>query len=253
MLRTILVEDKFANLVLLETMLQPYQEQIEIIAKAQTLKDAVQLIQKLQPDLVFLDIHLPDGDGFEVLNQTAEQTFEVVFTTAFSKYTLKAFDVAAVHYLLKPIDEQALGKAVSRCLQNQKKKQLTTESKLLTPSIHSEKKIKKIIIPSHTEMVLINLEEVLYLEANRSYTQFYLKNGHSCISSKPIGVYEKQLRSTFFSRIHDKYIVNLECVTSYLKGRGGEVILSGHHSLQVSTRRKAQFIKELSDFISATE
>lgn len=251
MLRTILVEDKFANLVLLETMLQPYQEQIEIIAKAQTLKEAVQVIQKLQPDLVFLDIHLPDGDGFGVLNQTGEQTFDVIFTTAFSEYSLKAFDVAAVHYLLKPIEEEALGKAVARCFQNQKKNQLLTTSN--TVISNTPRKIKKIIIPSHTEMILVNLEEVLYLEASRGYTQFYLKNGSSCISSKPIGVYEKQLRNTFFSRIHDKYMVNLEYVASYLKGRGGEVILSDNHSLQVSTRRKAQFIKELSDFIITTE
>ena len=256
MLRTILVEDKFANLILLEKMLEPYEEQVQIIGKAQTLKDAVRLIQELSPDLVFLDIHLPDGDGFEVLNRTSEQKFEVIFTTAYQEYSLKAFEVAAVHYLLKPIEEEALNKAIGRCIHNQKNNEKLAASETLMKVLgklqkpQEDKRIKKIMLPSHTEMVLVDVDQVLYLEASRGYTQFYMLDGQICFSSKPIGVYEKQLKSTFFSRIHDKYLVNLEYVTSYLKGRGGEVILRNKNILQVSTRRKAQFMQELSNFVS---
>ncbi|BDS13791.1 LytR/AlgR family response regulator transcription factor [Aureispira anguillae] len=243
MLRTILVEDDFHNLELLSELLIPYKKDISIVAKAQTLKEAVRLIKALNPDLIFLDVHLPDGDGFEVLNRTSDYNYEVIFTTAFSEYSLKAFDFAAKHYLLKPIDEDALDQAINRCL----KASSEESSNLLINLEH--KAIKKIMVPSLTDLSFVNLNDVLYLEADRSYTKFYLLDETTVLSSKPIGVYEKQLKGAFFSRIHDKYLVNLEHVVRYIKGRGGEVVLVNNKYLDVSTRRKAQFIQEQRFFL----
>ena len=247
MLRTVLVEDDFTNLELLEEMLIPYQGKIEIVGKAQTLKTAVPLIYEVKPDLVFLDIHLPDGDGFEVLNRTLEEGYDVVFTTAFSEYSLKAFDFAATHYLLKPIDEDALDAAISRCIKNQEKDEQLVPMQLLNQVLR--RRTKKIMVASHTKMSFVDLDTILYLEADRSYTQFYLLNGTSILSSKPIGFYEKQLKDSFFSRIHDRYLVNLEHVVQYIKGRGGEVVLVNNIHLDVSARRKVQFIKMQEDFL----
>lgn len=248
MLRTILIEDDFTNLALLEEMLAPYKSDISIVAKARTLKEAVELIHALKPDLLFLDVQLPDGDGFEVLNRTADCNYDVIFTTAFSEYSLKAFDFSATHYLLKPIDEDALEEAIQRCVQNAKKGQDEQLSAELLAGL-LKKRVKKIMVPSHTDMFFVDLDKVLYLEADRSYTKFYLVDSTTILSSKPIGIYEKQLKASFFSRIHDKYLVNLEYVVRYIKGRGGEVVLSNGKHLDVSTRRKAQFIKEQSYFL----
>lgn len=247
MLRTILVEDDFHNLALLEEMLIPYKKNVAVIAKAQTLKEAVKLIRELNPNLIFLDVHLPDGDGFEVLNRTSEYGYEVIFTTAFSEYSLKAFDFAATHYLLKPIGEDALDEAITRCIRKAEKRQNQEQSQLLAGLLN--KQIKKIMVPSHTELFFVDLSNVLYMEADRSYTKFYLLDKTTVLSSKPIGVYEKQLKDSFFSRIHDKYLVNLEHVVRYIKGRGGEVVLVNKQHLYVSTRRKTQFINEQSYFL----
>lgn len=247
MLRTILVEDDFHNLKLLEEMLIPYKEDVSIIAKAQTLKEAVRLIKELKPNLIFLDVHLPDGDGFEVLNRTIEYDYEVIFTTAFKEYSLKAFDFAATHYLLKPIDEDALDNAITRCIKKVEKEKPKDQSQYLTDVQH--KRLKKIIVPSHTDLFFVALKNVLYMEADRSYTKFYLLDQTTVLSSKPIGVYENQLKDSFFSRIHHKYLVNLEHVIRYVKGRGGEVVLVNNQHLLVAARRKLQFIKEQNNFL----
>lgn len=250
MLRTILVEDDFNNLELLETLLVPHQANIDIIGKARTLKAAVALIKEQDPDLIFLDIQLSDGDGFEVLRRTMDQSYAIIFTTAYSQYSLKAFDFEATHYLLKPIDEKALAAAVQRCLKNRQNDAPPLPARLLEQLLaQNPKPLKKLTVSSHTDLFFVDLDQILYLEADRSYTKFYLLDRSSVVSSKSIGAYEKELAQAPFSRIHDKYLVNLAHIVRYIKGRGGAVVLVNGEQLLVSTRRKAQFIREQAAFL----
>lgn len=250
MLRTILVEDDFNNLELLETLLLPHQANIQIIDKARTLKTAVTSIQTLKPDLIFLDIQLSDGDGFEVLRRTMDQDYAIIFTTAFSQYSLQAFDFEATHYLLKPIDEKALAAAIQRCLKNRQNNEPALPAKLLEKLLNpSPTPPKKLTVASHTDLFFVEVDQILYLEADRSYTKFHLLDGSSILSSKSIGLYEKELTHAPFSRIHDKYLVNLAHVVRYVKGRGGAVVLINGMQLLVSTRRKTQFIREQGEFL----
>lgn len=250
MLKTILVEDDFNNLELLETLLIPHQAHVQIIGKARSLKTAVPLIKELEPDLVFLDIHLSDGDGFEVLRRTMDQQYAIIFTTAYSQYSLQAFDFEATHYLLKPIHEKALAAAVQRCLKNHQHNAPTLPTKLLEQLLEkTPNPLKKLTVSSHTDLFFVDIDQILYLEADRSYTKFYLLDQTNLISSKSIGAYEKELAQASFSRIHDKYLVNLAHVVRYIKGRGGEVVLVNRKQLLVSARRKAQFIREQGAFL----
>lgn len=242
MLKTLLIEDDFMNLAFLEELLIPYQRNIRIVGKAQTTQKAIELIKKHQPDLVFLDIQLPDGDGFKVLRDTTGYDYDVIFTTAYAEYAIKAFEFSAIHYLLKPIDIRALNVAIDRCLDKKQREKSIAQTKFLPNLIESN--FQRIAIASQSEVFFLELDDILYMEADRGYTIIYRTDKTSLLASKAIGFYEKLLNQSSFSRIHDKYLVNLKYVMRYIKGKGGQVVLNTNKYLLVSARRKATFIKE---------
>jgi two-component system, LytTR family, response regulator len=237
-IRVAIVEDEPMSLATLEDMLLDFEDKIEIVGRANSHSSACKMITDTKIDLLFLDIYLPDGDGFDILKQFENPEFKVIFTTAYDQHALQAFSVAAIHYLLKPIHPDLLEEAINRFLATQP----TTVETPIIPLSH-------LTIHSQDDVRLLLIADILYCEADASYTIFYLKNNQKCIASKPLGAYEKILPTHLFSRVHYKYLANLSHIKRYLKGKGGQIEFQNGKLIDVSVRKKQTFLQQLEIYL----
>lgn len=243
MLNVLVVEDNAIGAALLRDKLElHFSDKLQIVDTVGTVDKAIQSIEKYQPNLLFLDIHLLDGYGFEVLEETQDKEYDVIFTTAYQEYSLKAFDYCALHYLLKPIEEEELIIAVQRCLE---KKERYSYKQLSCFNEQVKTNIQKIAISSMTEIVFVLIDTIIYFKADQNYSKLYLNNGKMIISTKSLSFYEELLLEKAFYRIHGKYLINMSFVLKYIKGKGGSVIMSNNTELPVSVRKKQGFIAEM--------
>lgn len=245
-IRTIIIDDERTNILTLKNLLVKYFPSVDIIATAKNVAEGVSVIDQHKPDLIFLDISMPDGDGFDLLSKVAFRSFEVIFSTAYDQYALKAFDYSAIHYLLKPIEYSELRKAINRY--NEVKVRGNISARLSVLKDNRAYTYKKIIVPSNEGLNIVLIDDIIRLEASDTYTEFYLTDGRKLLASKTMNNFEKLLVDHQFSRIHAKHLVNLKFVQRYVKGKGGSVILDGGEELDVSVRKKNDFITELKDY-----
>lgn len=243
MIKAIIVDDEMKSQSLLFKLLERFCPDVEVIGFACNVKTAVELINQENPELVFLDISMPDGDGFEVLEQVNSRNFEVVFTTAYNEYALKAIKFSALHYLLKPINYVELKDAVERFKDSKKDINLDEKFKVLYESLRNEH--KKIILPTANGLRIVELDDIIRCEANGSYTDFFLENKDDLMVSKPLSNFMDILPDYLFCRVHSKHLVNLNCVDQYIKGRGGRIILKDGKEIEVSEGKKKEFIESL--------
>ena len=244
-IRTVLVDDEKSSLVILQKLIEKNVPELEIIGTAQNVEQAIQTINNLKPHLVFLDISMPDGDGFEVLEKTDYSDFGVIFVTAYDQYAIKAFEYAALHYILKPITPDQLKEAVERYKESSNEELL---KKISTLNTNLKDKPSKLILPTSSGLHIIDLNEIIRCESSNNYTTFYLTTGKKIVVSKSIQTYENLLKDSHFCRIHNKHIVNLKFIKKYVRGRGGYVVLSNGEQIDVSEGRKKQFLAKLSQF-----
>lgn len=244
--KTIIIDDERTNILTLKNLLLKYFPSIDIIATARDVAEGVAAVDQHHPDLIFLDISMPDGDGFDLLAKVSYRSFEVIFTTAHDQYALKAFDYSAVHYLLKPIDYTELRKAINRYNEVKLKGNISARLSVLKENLRHE--YKKIIVPSNEGLNILLIDDIVRLEASDTYTEFYLSDGRKLLASKSLNNFEKLLTDQQFSRIHSKHLVNLKYVQRYVKGKGGSVVLDTGEELDVSVRKKNDFIAALKDY-----
>ena len=243
--RTVLIDDEKSSLIILEKLIEKNLPELEIIGTAQSVEQAVKLINELKPDLVFLDISMPDGDGFEVIERVDYKEFGLIFVTAYDQYAIKAFEYAAIHYILKPVDKQLLIEAVERYKQSSKQDLI---EKITALSSNLRNKPSKLILPTSSGLHIIDLDEIIRCESSNNYTTFFLTTGKKIVVSKSIQTYEKLLKDSHFCRIHNKHIVNLKFIKKYVRGRGGYVVLTNGEQIEVSEGRKKGFLDKLSNF-----
>jgi len=244
-IKVVLVDDDKTSILTLKTLLQNNYPNIDITGVAYSVNEAIPLIDKIKPELVFLDINLPDGEGFEVIGQVTFKNFRVIFITAFDRYAVRAFEFSALHYLVKPITLEMLETAINR-FRDLKVEEIDNRINVLRDNLKA--KNEKIIIPSTDGLNIVKLADIIRLEASDVYTLFYLINGQRFVASKPLNNYEKILEDLPFSRIHSKHLINLMYVKRYMKGKGGSVILEDNTEVEVSVRKKADFIEKLKNF-----
>ena len=244
--RTVIVDDEKTNILTLKNLLDKYFPDISIIGIAGNVADGVEIINQAKPDLLFLDISMPDGDGFDLLAKVGFRSFEVIFTTAHDQYALKAFDYSAIHYPLKPIDFNELSTAINRY--NQLKAKGTLSARLSVLRDNLQNNVQKIIIPSADGLNIVLIDDVIRLEASDVYTIFYLTNKRKLLASKPLNSFEKILTDKPFSRIHAKHLVNLKYVQRYVKGKGGSIVLEDGEEIDVSVRKKNDFLLQLKEY-----
>ena len=243
MIRAIIVDDEPKNRRILRQLLEKFCPQVAVEHEAGSAKEALEVIALSKPELLFLDIEMPYGNAFDLLDQLVPVDFEIIFITAFDEYTLKAFKYSALDYLLKPVNIEELQAAVERASKKIHLKSINQQLTNLLENLNSTKQpISKIAVPTNDSYVFVALREILRLEARGNYTCIYTADGSKHISSRNIKQYDEMLPEKQFFRIHNSHIVNLEHVKKYRRGRGGEVEMADGAVLEVATRRKDAFL-----------
>ncbi len=214
--------------------------EIKIISEAQSVKSGLESMIAQPPDLLFLDAHLPDGTGFELLSQLKSFDFEVIFVTTYEKYALEAFKCHAFSYILKPINQRVFNKVVGKYLNEPEK---PSDVKKLINNLLTRFQATQITLPSLTGFMVVKIEEIVRLQSEGSYTKVFLNSGKMILTSKYLKEYEKVLSSELFCRIHHSHLINLNYMKEYIKGRGGQVILQDGTSLNVSQNKKQELLK----------
>ncbi|MEP6675501.1 MAG: LytTR family DNA-binding domain-containing protein [Ferruginibacter sp.] len=242
----LIVDDEFQSRKLISKMLSRFFPQINIAGEAATVQEAIDLIEALMPQLIFLDVQMQGENGFDLLNKTKALDFEVIFITAYNEFAVKAFRYNALDYLMKPVDADefcsAVKKAIERIIGNKKKP--AEQLPLLKQQLQSPHMLPdRIIIPSSEGYMVILVQNILYCRSNSNYTEFYLADKSKLISSYTMGQYEDLLRSHNFFRVHRSYIINLACVKMYRKGDGGTVLMNDGQEIEVSRSYKESFMK----------
>lgn len=241
--KILIVEDEATIRKELEWLVGKRPEFI-LLESAVCIEDAVKKINKLKPDLILMDIQLPDGTAFEILNQVKDIKFSVIFITAFNHFAIKAIKHGAIDYLLKPIDEAELYEA----LDNYNNDHSFYTSKQLEIINEYQKSIKqqnsRICISTLESIEFFKITDIIYLSGECSYTHFYLQGGNKIISSKPLKFYEELLPTEHFIKCHQSHIVNTSSIVRYLKS--GFIVVNNGVEIPVSTRRKETVVRLLS-------
>lgn len=245
-IKTLLLDDDLVVLLLLENLLKNQFPNIEVIGKAKTVEEGVEQINTLQPDLIFLDIEFPDGDGFKILDSVSYTKFETIFISSHDQFAMKAFEYSALHYLKKPIVLEDVSQALDRL--NLSEDPESGESIIRTKKSDFFEKEPKLIIPTTEGLDLIKIKDIKRCEASDVYTIFHMVDGKKYMASKSLNNYEKLLEDIHFFRIHSKHLINMEFIKQYIKGKGGYVILEQGDELEVSVRKKIDFMNRLKDY-----
>ena len=245
-INAVLVDDEKNSLLTLKMLIEKYCPEVEIIGQAQSVEESIEVINDTQPDLVFLDIAMPDGDGFEVLERVSYKLFQVIFTTAYDQYALKAFEYSALHYLLKPINFNDLQDAVGRFSKVSSESEFDEKLNHLKDNLAYQQ--NKIILPSMEGLNIIEIDDIIRCESDNNYTIFFLTNNTKYVVSKTLSNYEKLLADKDFCRIHSKHLVNLKYVKKYTKGRGGYVVFHDGSHADVSASRVKDFLIRLKQY-----
>ena len=244
MLKAIIVDDEGKARRILERFIVEYCPQLEIVAVVENVPEAVKAIQKTNPDVVFLDIEMPGYNGFQLLEFFDQIDFEIIFTTAYSEFALRAFQVSAIDYLLKPIQIDQLTLAVQKLVKIHGNSLIRQRLATLQKNLE-EHKIKKIIIPLSEGSLFVELKDILYLKAEGSYANIFFKDGNKVIVSKNLKDYEDQLTlEEGFFRTHRSFLVN----TYYIKqisSDGSEATMINEAIINISRERKQELINFL--------
>ncbi len=248
MIKAIIVDDELGARESLSKMIEKNCKQLEIVAKADSMLAAFEAITNKQPNLVFLDIEMPNGNAFDLLEKFKEINFNIIFTTAYDHYAIKAIKFSAVDYILKPIDPEELVEAVKRFEKQQQNQPhvLDKQFKTLLSNVRPENKLKKVGIPDGDGLIFINLSDIIRCESDGNYTFFILTSGKKIIASRTLGEYEQMFTEDNFFRVHRSHLINLQHVKKYIKGEGGYVIMSDDSQVEVSRRNKNEFLEKLS-------
>ncbi len=246
-LTAILVEDEIVSREILRNYIASYCKNIKLVGEAEHIVDGEKLIKKYNPDIVFLDIEMPFGNGFDLLEKIDNIHFEVIFITAFSDYAIKAINLSASSYLLKPIDIEELVLAVDKIVAKKQNNIESINTKVLADNIKNiNNREQKIVLPQMDGFEVVMIKHIVRAEASNNYTIIYIENGKKYTLSKTLKFYEDLLSEFGFLRTHKSHLLNLDHIVKYKKGKLGEAIMSDGSIVLVSSSHK----KELMRFFS---
>lgn len=250
-IKVLIIEDEPSSKSLINGYLQESFPELSIIAICDTVVDAIFTINSLKPDIVLSDIELPDGNVFDILKETSNSIKTLVLITAFEHYAIRAIKYSAIDYLLKPLMLDELIQAIEKCkiLLNTNKEMANQIGLFLKHNPDQDSSLmlnqNKIAIPVSNSVEMINQSEILYCESDRNNTILHFINENKIIVTKPLLHFEEILDPSMFFRIHISYIINLNKIKKYIKGRGGFVVLSNGLQLEVAARRLPEFLKKI--------
>lgn len=245
MLKALIIDDEPANRTLLESLLQRFCDDVLVVDSVDSIEKAVQVLKQHQPRLVFLDVELKGETGFDLFVVFPNPSFDVIFTTAFEKYALKAIKTSCLEYLLKPIDYKELIQAVDKCRQKQVLQHRHEHFEtLLTNLTHQSKSIQKISIPVNDGFIFVHTTDILYCEGENNYTIIYTAN-QKIVSSKTLKEYDEMLAGSTFFRCHKSFLVNMNHIQKFSRAEGLRLLMPNGNWIDVSVRRKEEFLELL--------
>ncbi|HTS45707.1 MAG TPA: LytTR family DNA-binding domain-containing protein [Puia sp.] len=248
-MKAIIVDDEPDGIRTLKKLLELNCPEVEIAACCASVDVAKHRLDEIHPDIVFLDVQMPGKSGLEMLAELTVKNFEVIFVTAHHEYMLQALQFSAVDYLMKPVDEDRLVEAVQRVKKRMKQEKSPGQTEAL---LHNITKAgtpmeMRLCLPTLKGFTIVKLEEIIYCEAQRSYTIFRLINNKNIMISKPLFDYDKLLSDTTFLRIHKSFLINLMHIKEYIRGEGGTVVMSNGMEIEVSRRKKELFLSKVKE------
>lgn len=240
----IIIDDEPGNIITLSEILKSYCPHIIIKGTAPDIDEAYKLIKGIKPDLIFLDIQMPGGNGFDLLNKIKDRSFETIFVTAFDNYAIKAFKYAVLDYILKPVNIDELQTAVEKATDKLQHKQHEERIDRLLENIKKEDaSLYRIGLPTINGLYFEDVKAITYLKAEGSYTKVFSESKKEELITKSLKEFEEFLPEALFCRIHHSYLINMNFVKRYFKGRGGYVEMNDGTEIEVSVRKKEEFLK----------
>lgn len=242
MINSIIIDDEERARNGLRKMVETYCSGIQVVGLADNVKNGLEAIRQHRPDLVFLDIDMPDGDGFELLEQIDNINFDVVFATAYDHFAVKAFRFSAVDYLVKPIDLDELIDAVEKVKSKKNKKEKQEQYSVLQAGLRSNS-FSKMAVSGGEGIIFVEIGDIIRMHSDGNYTTLYMLNGEKHTATRLLGDYEDLLNEDGFFRVHHSHLINMNHIKKYVRGRGGYVVMEDGSSVDVSVRRKDDFLQ----------
>jgi two-component system, LytTR family, response regulator len=244
MIKTVIVDDESCFREMIQMLLEDYFPDINVVAQAESVEEAIQAIEEEQPELVFLDIEIKGGTGFHVLQKLKNRDFKLIFITAFNEFAIQAIKFSAIDYILKPINEFEFKAGVERAIQEIEKHESSGSLDLLLNNFRNNVD-KKLVLRTAQDMHVVNIGDLVRCVADNTYTTFYLDSGEKIMVSKGIGEYAELLAGFGFVRPHQSHLVNLNYIKKLDKTDGGYLILKDKTEVPVSSRQKPSLIELL--------
>jgi len=243
MIKAIIIDDEKNALEVLEMQLNQFCKEVLVVATCNGGKEGVKAIKELQPDLVFLDIEMPHINGFDVLNQTKNLNYKVIFTTAYDQFAIKAFKFSAIDYLLKPIDIVDLQNAVEKAQKESLNHNLEDKIKLLVEQYYPQKNRQKVALPVGNMLEFFDVDEIIRVESDSNYSHIFLANQKKITLSKTLKDVEENIKGEPFFRVHQSHLINTNHVEKAVKGENAYVLMRDGTTITVSRNRKEEFFE----------
>ena len=241
MVKVVIIDDENSGRNVIRQYLALYCDDIEIIGEADSVKSGVELLSKEHPDIVFLDIQMQDGTGFNLLEALPQRSFKVIFVTSFDQYALKAIKFSASDYILKPVDPDEFVEAVQN-VQAELAKQSPVEDERIDELLTNMNNFSKIGLPTANGILFFKVDDIVRCEADGAYTQFFMNNGEKVLVAKNLKIYEELFADNKFLRVHKSHLINTSYIDKYINGDGGSVIMADGSCVEVSRRKKDELL-----------
>lgn len=247
-IRTLVIDDEENNRTNLISLLENYCKEVEIVGQAKNATEGFLMIREKKPDLLFLDIEMPGGSGFDLLEMLGPIDFSVIFATAYDNYAIKAFRFSAVDYLLKPINILELQSAVKKVSDQGLNNSSATKglANLLENHTQPTNSVKKIALPTADQLIYTPVSEIIRCEGDSNYTHIYLTNGEHILVTRTLKEYDELLSEYDFIRTHQSHLINIHLVKKYIRRDGGVLVMSDDHRVAISRSRKDEVLSALS-------
>jgi two-component system LytT family response regulator len=242
-LKAILIDDELNSLQNLQFKIQEYCSSIKVVAQTQNPEEAIRMIGQHKPDVIFLDIEMPKMSGFKMLEQVPEIDFEVIFVTAYNHYAINAIRISAFDYLVKPVSIEDLQQTIERlgtfAVRKSRERADVLKKNLANPKSQED----QIAIPTNDGLEFLQIKQIIRIESSSNYSKLFLLSGQHLLVTRQLKDFEELLQDYRFYRVHHSHLINLNFITRYIRGDGGQIVLRNGDMIDVSRRKKEVFLK----------